>query len=381
MTKRDYYDILGVKKGASKEEIKKAYRKLALKYHPDKNKSAGAEDKFKEISEAYGVLSDEQKRAQYDRFGHAGIDSRYTQEDIFKNINFDDIFGDLGFGGGFGGIFDMFFGGMGGGRGRSRKKAPRRGVDLQYRLSITLEQAAKGFEAKFNLNREETCPTCNGSGAKSGTSPKSCKGCGGSGQVRSQRSTPFGAFTTVTTCPKCRGEGAVIDIPCTSCSGLGKRAKTEKISLKIPAGVDTGTHLRVGGKGNAGERGGPPGDLYVLINVKPHPVFHRQNSDIFLEVPISYSSAVLGDEVEVPTLNGKVKLKIPAGTQPGTVFRMRGKGVKHLNGRGHGDQQVKVTIRVPEKPSQEERILVERLGEIEKNEDKKEGIFNRWKAK
>ncbi|RMF88911.1 MAG: molecular chaperone DnaJ, partial [Methanobacteriota archaeon] len=341
MTKRDYYEILGVKKDASKEEIKKAYRRLALKYHPDKNKSPDAEEKFKEISEAYGVLSDDQKRAQYDRFGHAGIDGRYTQEDIFRNINFEDIFGDLGFGGGFGSIFDIFFGGMGGGRRRGERSRPRRGADLQYRLNITLEQAAKGFEAKFNLNREDVCPTCKGSGAKAGTAPKTCGACGGTGRLRRSRSTPFGAFTTVTTCHHCSGEGTVIDVPCTGCSGLGKKEKTEIIRLKIPPGVDTGTHLRVPGKGNAGEKGSPPGDLYVLINVKPHPIFERENSDIYVEVPISYTSAVLGDEIEVPTLYGKVKLKIPPGTQPGTVFRLKGKGIKRLDGHGHGDQHVR----------------------------------------
>jgi molecular chaperone DnaJ len=378
MTKRDYYEILGIKKDASKDELKKAYRKLALKYHPDKNKSPEAEEKFKEISEAYGVLSDESKRAQYDRFGHAGIDSRYSQEDIFRNINFDDIFGDLGFGGGFGGVFDLFFGGMGGGGGR-KKRGPIRGSDLQYRLNITLEQAAKGFEANFSVKREETCPECQGSKAKPGTHSKKCSTCGGSGQAKRSRSTPFGAFTTVTTCPNCRGEGQVIDVPCQKCRGSGTHPKSEKITLKIPAGVETGTHLRVSGKGDAGEKNAPPGDLYVLINVNPHPVFERHDGDIFMELPISFPQASLGDEVEVPTLNGKVKLKIPPGTQPGTLFRMRGKGIKALHGRGIGDQHVKVRIKVPEKLSQEEKILIQRLGEIENEEKKKEGIFTRWK--
>jgi molecular chaperone DnaJ len=381
MTKRDYYDILGIGKNASKNEIKKVYRKLALKYHPDKNKSPEAEEKFKEISEAYGVLSDNKKRAQYDRFGHAGIDSRYSQEDIFSSINFDDIFGDLGFGGGFGSVFDFFFGGMGGTGGRRAKRGPVRGADLQYRLNITLEQAAKGFEAKFDVKRHEPCPSCHGSGAKPGTSPKSCPTCSGSGRLKRSKATPFGAFTTVTTCSNCKGEGTVIDMPCTKCSGACVHPKTEKIALKIPAGVDTGTHLRVSGKGDAGEKGAPPGDLYVLINVTPHPIFKRHKSDVYLELPVSFPTATLGDEVEVPTLNGKVKLKIPPGTQPNTVFRLRGKGIKRLNGRGSGDQQVKVTIKVPEKLSQEEKILIERLGDIEKKEKKKEGIFTRWKTK
>ncbi len=378
-TKGDYYEILGVKKDASKDEIKKAYRKLALKYHPDKNKEAGAEDKFKEISESYGVLSDDKKRAQYDRFGHAGIDSRYSQEDIFKNINVDDIFGDLGFGGGggFGSIFDVFFGGgMGGGQ-RRAKTGPRRGADLQYRLNVTLEQAAKGFEAKFSIKRHESCPTCSGSGAKPGTSSKPCQSCGGKGQVRSARKTPFGAFTTVSTCSNCKGAGEVIDVPCEKCRGAGVHSKTEKISLKIPAGVDNGTNLRVRGKGDAGEKRGWPGDLYVVINVKHHPVFERHGNDIYIERDISFPQATLGSEVEVPTLNGDVKLKIPAGTQPGTVFRLRGKGIKSLHGRGTGDQNVKVSVRVPDKMSQEEKILIERLLEIERPDKTSKGIFSK----
>ncbi len=379
-TKGDYYEILGVKKDAGKDEIKKAYRKLALKYHPDKNKEAGAEDKFKEISESYGVLSDEKKRAQYDKFGHAGIDSRYSQEDIFNNINFEDIFGGSGFsGGGFGSIFDVFFGGgMGGGGGRRRaKRGPTRGADLQYRLNITLEQAAKGFEAKFSVNRHETCQTCSGSGAKPGTSSKTCPSCGGAGQMRSARKTPFGAFTTVSTCSSCKGEGEVIDVPCEKCHSTGVNSKTEKISLKIPPGVDIGTHLRVSGKGDSGDKGGPAGDLYVVISVKHHPVFERHENDVYMELPISFPQAALGDEVEVPTLNGRVKLKIPQGTQTGTVFRMRGKGIKRLNGRGTGDQQVKIKVKIPEKMSQEEKILIERLSEIEKSGEKNPGIINK----
>jgi molecular chaperone DnaJ len=376
MTKRDYYEILGVNKNASKDDIKKAYRKLALKYHPDKNKSPGAEEKFKEISEAYGVLSDANKRSQYDRFGHAGIDSRYTQEDIFKNINFDDIFGDLGFGGGFGSIFDMFFGGMGGG-GRRAGRGPVRGADLQYRLNISLEQAANGFEAKFNVNRDELCPVCHGSKAKPGTNPKTCVSCGGSGQAKRSRSTPFGAFTTVTTCPTCKGEGQVVDTPCSECRGRGTHSKVEKITLKIPPGVDSGTHLRVSGKGDAGGKGARPGDLYVLISVKPHSIFERHNNDVYMELPLSFPEAALGAEVEVPTLNGKLKLKIPPGTQSNTVFRMRGKGIQRLHARGHGDQHVKVTVKVPEYLSQEEKTLIQRLGEIDDMAEKKKGLFNR----
>ncbi len=376
MTARDYYEILGVDKKASKDEIKKVYRKLALKYHPDKNKSPDAEEKFKEISEAYGVLSDPTKRSQYDRFGHAGIDSRYTQEDIFRNINFDDIFGDLGFGGGFGSIFDVFFGGVGGRRGRE-KRGPRRGADLQYRLNISLEQAAKGFEAKFDVKRHDSCPSCGGTGAKPGTSKKSCPTCGGSGQLKSAKRTPFGAFTTISTCTNCAGEGDVIDVPCEKCHKSGSVPKTERINLKVPEGVDSGTHLRVSGKGDAGEKGAPPGDLYVLINVKPHPVFERHGDDIYMELPISFPDAALGSTVEVPSLNGKLKLKIPPGTQPGTVFRMQGKGIKRLHGRGSGDQNVRVNVKVPEKLSSAEKDLIKRLSELEHKSGSDKGIFDR----
>lgn len=379
-TKRDYYEILGVEKGAPKDEIKKAYRKLAVKYHPDKNKAPEAEEKFKEISEAYGVLSDDKKRAQYDRFGHAGIDSRYTQEDIFRNINFEDIFGDLGVGGGFGNIFDIFFGGMGGG-GRQTRRGPSRGDDLQYRLRITLEQASKGFEAKFDLKRAKTCKTCDGSGAKPGTSPRTCPTCGGSGQSRSQKSTPFGTFATVSTCSSCRGNGTIIDAPCENCSGSGFTRGTEKITVKIPPGVETGTHLRVSGKGDAGEKGATAGDLYVLIDVMPHKVFDRHKSDIYMELPISFPQAALGDEVEVPTLNGEVKLRIPPGTQPGTVFRMRGKGIKRLGAPGTGDQHVRVLMSVPDKLSNEEKTLIENLKEIQNKEKKKEGIIGKMENK
>ena len=381
MTERDYYDILGVSKNLSKEEIKKTYRKLALKYHPDKNKSPDAEEKFKEISEAYGVLSDDKKREQYDRFGHAGIDSQYSQEDIFRNINFNDIFGDTGVGGGFGSIFDVFFGGMGGGGGR-RKRRPTRGADLQYRLNITLEQAAEGFEAKFDINRQDKCKECRGSGAKEGSKAKTCASCGGAGQVRHSKNTPFGSFATVTTCPTCKGEGQVIEAPCTKCHGSGANPKKEKITLKIPHGVDTGTHLRVAGMGDAGEKGASPGDLYVLINVTQHTVFERHNSDVFLELPISFPQAALGDEIDVPTLSGKVKLKIPPGTQPNTIFRLKGKGIKRLHGRGQGDQHVKTIVIVPEKLSPKEKTFIQNLAKLEdKNKNSKTGIFDKMESK
>ncbi|NOZ76118.1 MAG: molecular chaperone DnaJ [Euryarchaeota archaeon] len=374
--KRDYYEVLGVSRDATKEEIKKAYRKLALKYHPDRNKSPDAEEKFKEISEAYGVLSDDTKRQQYDRFGHAGIDGRYTAEDIFGGINFEDLFGgfeDLFGGRGFGGsIFDMFFGGGRGGR----RPGPRRGSDLRVDMEITLEDVAKGLETKVSYPRLETCGRCGGTGAREGTSPRMCPACNGSGQVRFAKRTPFGQFTSVTTCSRCGGEGRVVDSPCQECGGRGVVKRTRKLKVNIPPGVDTGSRLRVPGEGEAGERGGPPGDLYVVIHVKPHPLFERRGHDIVTEIPITVSQAVLGDEVEVPTLNGKAKLKIPPGTQPGTVFRMKGKGIPGLRGGGRGDEHVVVRVEIPEKLTKEQRRIYEQLARTE-GRDRRKGVLGR----
>jgi molecular chaperone DnaJ len=271
--KRDYYEVLGVSKDASKDAIKKSYRKLAMKYHPDKNKEPEAEERFKEISEAYGVLSDDEKRRQYDSFGHAGIDGTYTQEDIFRNINFNDIFGDLGFGGGGFNIFDMFFGG---GARSARRTGPRRGADLRTDIEITLEEAYEGIKTNVTFPRLEKCKTCEGTGAKLGTSTSTCSTCNGSGQMSYSKRTPFGQFTSVTTCENCRGEGTVIETPCSDCKGRGLLQKVKKISVKIPPGVDTGSRLRIAREGEAGEKGGPPGDLYVVIHVKPHVVFVRE---------------------------------------------------------------------------------------------------------
>jgi molecular chaperone DnaJ len=372
MQKRDYYEVLGVDKNASKDEIKRAYRKLAMQYHPDRNKSPDAEEKFKEISEAYGVLSDDTKRAQYDRFGHAGIDWRYSREDIFR---------DLGFGfGGFDSIFDMFFGG----RRRRYKPGPRRGSDLRFDLEITLEQAARGLKTNIKLPRTETCPICHGSRAEPGTAPMQCPTCNGSGQVGYTKRTPFGQFTSVTTCNRCRGEGKIIDKPCQECRGRGTIQRTRKISVKIPPGVDTGSRVRISGEGEAGERGGPPGDLYVVIHVKPHEIFVRENDDILCEVPISFSQASLGDEIEVPTLDGKAKIKIPAGTQTGTIFRLRGKGMPNLQGYGKGDQHVRVVVVTPTKLSEKQRELLEELAKydrkgISKVNLQKRGFFEKIK--
>ena len=371
--KRDYYDVLGVSKDSSKDAVKKAYRKLAMKYHPDRNKEPDAEDKFKGISEAYGVLSDDEKRQKYDRFGHAGIDSSYTQEDIFRNINFDDIFG--GGGGGFGNsIFEMFFGG---GARSARRAGPRRGSDLRTDIEITLEAAYKGIKTNVTFPRLERCKTCDGSGAKPGTSSSTCSTCNGSGQMSISKRTPFGQFTSVTTCNKCRGDGTIIDSPCSDCKGRGLVQKIKKISVKIPAGVDTGSRLRIAGEGEAGEKGGPSGDLYVVIHVKPHKTFIRQGTDIICEVPISFPQAALGDKIKVPTLNGKVKMNVPSGTQSGTVFRLKGKGMTDLGGYGNGDEHVRVIVETPKKLTKKQKELLEEFERIGGGGSSKGGLFDR----
>lgn len=371
--KRDYYEVLGVSKNASQDEIKKAYRRLAMQYHPDRNKSPGAEEKFKEISEAYGVLSDDEKRRQYDMFGHAGIDGRYTREDIFRGINFEDIFGDLGFDFmNLGNIFQSFFGG---GSARARR-GPSRGPDLRFDMEITLEEAAKGTEKKIKYPRLERCEVCGGTGAKPGTSPVTCSTCNGSGQVAFTKRTPFGQFTSVSTCRRCRGEGQIVETPCSKCRGTGKVKATKQLVVKVPPGVDTGSRLRLAGEGEAGEKGGPPGDLYVVIHVKPHDIFVREEDDLYLELPITFSQAALGSRIEIPTLNGNSILRIPPGTQSGTVLRLRGKGMPSMRGYGRGDLHVRVQVRTPTNLSPEQRRLFQELAKYEDRDDKK-GLFSR----
>jgi molecular chaperone DnaJ len=374
-TKRDYYEILGVEKKASADEVKSAYRKLAMQFHPDKNKSPDAEEKFKEISEAYAVLSDQGKRQQYDQFGHAGIDQRYSQEDIFRGVDFEDLFRDIGMGGrtrGGGSIFDIFFGGGGG-----RREGPSRGSDLLYELTINLEDAANGKAVDLEVPRTEPCDVCHGSGAKPGTSPKTCSSCRGSGQVNRTQNTPFGRFMTTSTCPTCRGTGTIIDSPCSACHGGGTVQRRRKIEVKIPPGVDTGSRLRVSGEGEAGGKGGPPGDLYVEVNVRPHNIFTRNENDLLMEATISFTQAALGDEIIVPTLDGKAEMKIPPGTQNGQVFRLKGKGIPGLHISGKGDQLVKIKVSVPTRLTDRQKELLREFAQISGEKTKSKSIFEK----
>lgn len=363
-TQKDYYDILGVDKNASGDEIKKAYRKLAMKYHPDKvssDKKEEAEEKFKEISEAYGVLSDEEKRRRYDQFGHAGIDSQYTSEDIYRGADFSDIFKDLGFGGS---IFDEIFGGGGGfetvfGGGPKTQRKRYRGADLKYNLSINFEEAVFGTEKEVNIPRKEQCPNCNGEGSAPGSSKQTCPKCKGQGRINMSR----GFMNIASTCNRCGGSGKIISVPCSRCHGSGRTKINRKINITIPAGVNNGSHLRVRGEGEAGIRGGRRGDLYVVLNVKEHPIFDRKRADIYCDVPVSFPEAALGTEIEVPTLNGKAKMKVPPGTQSGKLFRLKGKGVQKVNSYGKGDQYVKVIVETPTNLNSEQKEKLKNFAE------------------
>jgi molecular chaperone DnaJ len=349
MSKRDFYEVLGVAKNASEAELKKAFRTAAHKFHPDRNPDdAGAEDKFKEAKEAYEVLSDAQKRAAYDQFGHAGVDPSAGAGGFGGGgaSSFSDIFGDV-----FGDIFG------GGGRGGAPRQ--RRGSDLRYNLSLSLEEAVQGTSVNIEVPTQVKCESCNGSGAKKGSSPVTCTTCGGHGQVRMQQ----GFFSLQQTCPHCGGTGQMIKDPCGDCRGSGHVHKTKKLSVKVPAGVDTGDRIRLSGEGEAGERGAPAGDLYVQVNVKPHPIFVRDGVDLYCEVPISFVTATLGGELEVPTLDGRVNLKIPAETQSGKMFRMRGKGVRSVRGASVGDLMCKVEIETPVNLSEKQKDLLRQFEE------------------
>ena len=362
--KRDYYEVLGVQRGAGLDEIKKAYRKLAVKYHPDRNPGdPQAEESFKEAAEAYGVLSDEEKRARYDRYGHAGM-SGAAGFDPSQFADFGDILGDLfGFG-------DLF-----GTRGR-RSNRPARGNDLRYDLQIDFMEAVFGKEVSLLVPRVISCATCGGSGAKPGTQPVTCTGCGGRGQIRYSQ----GFFAVARTCPQCSGSGKTVKDPCADCRGAGRVREEKKIAVRIPAGVDDGSRLRVAGEGEAGYNGGPHGDLYVFISVREDPRFTRRDYDIHSEQTVSYVQAALGAETQTATLDGEETLKVPAGTQPGQVFRLRGKGVPFIDGSGRGDQYVHVAVRIPTSLGEEQKQLLEQLAELEGEETLSEkGVFEKVK--
>ena len=372
--KRDYYEVLGVGRNATPEEIKKAYKKLAKKYHPDLNPdSKTAEEKFKEVSEAYSVLSDDNQRARYDQFGHEGLNNQ-------------------GFGGGFGGfggfggqgfdmgdIFSSFFGGgFGGGQTRD-PSAPQCGGDLRLDLTVTFEEAAKGVEKEVSITRMEACSKCKGSGAKPGTGRETCSTCGGSGRIRINQTTPFGQFQTVKTCSACGGAGSIIKEPCPECSGSGRVKKHHKLKINVPAGVDNGSRLRMQGEGEGGTNGGGSGDLFVYITVKPHKLFKREGDNVYLEQQISFAEAALGADIEVPTLDGPVKLTIPEGTQTGTTFRLRGRGFPKLRGYGRGDQHVKVKLFTPQRLTEEQKELLRKFDSTyaEPAEEDKKGLFGK----
>ena len=364
--KRDYYEVLGVAKDASADDIKKAYRKLARKYHPDLNKdNPDAADKFKEVNEAYSVLSDEQKRAQYDQFGMAafengGFSAGGPGAGGFGG--FEGFGGAGGFGGGMDDIFDMFFGG-GGRRGQAADNGPKRGNDLRFDLDLTFEEAAFGVEKEIALRRDEECDHCHGTGAEPGSKVETCPDCHGTGQVRSVQNTVLGQMQTVTTCPRCHGEGKIVSDPCHECHGSGLKKEVKHLKVKIPAGVDNGSRLRVANEGAAGTKGGPHGDLYVYLFVKPHKFFQREGNDVYCEVPINIVEATLGAEKEVPTLDGKVVIKIPEGTQPGRVMRLRGKGIPRLRGSGRGDQLVRIKVVVPTKLKEKQKKILQQFAD------------------
>jgi molecular chaperone DnaJ len=361
-TKRDYYEVLGVPRNASDEEIKKAFRKMAFQYHPDRNKQDGAEERFKEVNEAYEVLSDPEKRASYDRFGHAGDGWGRA----FEGFDF----------GGLGDIFDSFFGGTG----TATQQAPRRGADLRYRLTISFEEAVFGTEKEITIQRTETCSQCQGIGSRPGSQPSRCPTCDGTGQVRRVQRSLFGRFVNITTCERCQGEGRVITDPCPQCHGSGRERQQRKLIISIPPGVDNGSQIRLSAEGEAGSRGGSPGDLYVSLSVRPHKLFHREGNDILYDLPVNFAQAALGAEIKIPTLDGPYTLHIPPGIQSGKVIRLKDKGVPRLKGSGRGSQLVRVVVVTPQDLDENQRRhfqeLAKSLGKATMPREEK-GFFDR----
>lgn len=364
--KRDYYEVLGIERNASEEDIKKAFRRLAFQYHPDRNKEPGAEAKFKEISEAYEVLSSPDKRAAYDRFGHAAGEGWTARESA-----------DFGFGG-LGDIFETFFGGVS----ATATRGPRQGSDLNMEFTLTLEEVATGVEREIEIKRIENCSVCNGLGSKPGTQSAKCPSCRGTGQVRKTQRSVFGSFVNITTCDRCEGEGTIITDPCTNCRGTGRERQTRKLKVRVPAGIEDGSQIRLSSEGNAGARGGPPGNVYILVHVQEHPLFTREGDDIILDFPLNIAQAALGYEVEIPTMNGREKVRIPAGTQSGRVFRVRDRGLPHLQRSGRGDLLVRVNVHIPTSLTEQQKKLLEDLArtlEESDNSSNDKGFFKRMK--
>jgi len=371
LAKRDYYEVLGVSRDASEEEIKKAYRRLARKYHPDVNKSEGAEERFKEINEAYAVLGDQERRAKYDQFGHAAFEGGADQGGFggFGGFpGFEDL-GDL--------FSDLFFGGFGG----RPSQRPRRGADIHYDLTISFEEAAFGLETTVEVPRTVVCDRCHGNQAEPGTPIINCPDCQGTGQMRYVQNTPLGQFATTRTCTRCRGEGKIFETPCRECQGAGTVRRTSRLKVKIPTGIDSGQYVRLSGQGEAGYRGGPPGDLLIVVHVRPHELFTREGNNVLCEIPISFVQAALGDEVDVPTLEGSVKLRVPEGTQTGRTFRLRGKGIQDVRGYGRGDQLVTLRVVTPTKLTARQKELLREFAKAsgEEVQTGNKGFFERMK--
>ena len=372
--KRDYYEVLGITKGAGEDEIKKAYKKMARKYHPDLNPGdKEAEEKFKEVNEAYEVLSDPDKKARYDQYGHAGVDPNFGAGAGFDG-SFD--FGDLG------DIFGNFFGGgFGGGGRRTNPNAPQRGESIRLSLTISFEEAAFGCEKEITVERMEQCGTCSGSGCAAGTTPEVCPDCHGTGTVQVRRQTPMGVFATSSPCTRCGGKGRIIHQPCKDCHGTGSVRKRKTIQATIPAGIDNGQTISIRGQGHAGVNGGPAGDLLITITVRPHELFRREGTSVLCEAPITFAQAVLGAELEIPTIDGKVKYTLPEGTQSGTTFRLKGKGIPSINGRGRGDQYVTVYIETPRNLNKEQKEALKKFAESvgESNYEERKKFFKKFK--